>query len=286
MYDALLKLQLPRIKPRWADLTDAGPGVGVSNFGVRFRGAEIACMFNSDYRIRCHRSRGDSGQGEAERTNSAIGDAVIDGATIEWEHEKLFDGMSNETIEAMSKDFDIYDRERMERNAWIAAQEVNDRIDDAKAPSGYITSYIAKPDHMLFNQAVLTPKASPIQVEPGFYYQQKIAEFISLHYKVGELFMEYLKGSCREKLEGNLCSYCQNHPFLGQAAMRIPQPVPDLNNPGHYLSVFDTPTVDSEGKPRQVDDFLPRAQIKIRFHGGQLLVDDDDVVSAFGHAFL
>ena len=97
--------------------------------------------------------------------------------------------------------------------------------------------------------------------------------------------MEYLKGSCREKLEGNLCSYCQNHPFLGQAAMRIPQPVPDLNNPGHYLSVFDTPTVDSEGKPRQVDDFLPRAQIKIRFHGGQLLVDDDDVVSAFAKEF-
>ena len=29
-----------------------------------------------DYRIRCHWSRGDSGQGEAERTNSAIGDAV------------------------------------------------------------------------------------------------------------------------------------------------------------------------------------------------------------------
>ena len=116
MYDALLKLKLPRIKPRWADLTDAGPGVGVSNFGVRFRDAEIAPMFNSDYRKRCHRSRGDSGQGEAERTNSAIGDAVIDGATIEWEHEKLFDGMSNETTEAMSKeDFDIYDRERMER---------------------------------------------------------------------------------------------------------------------------------------------------------------------------
>ena len=35
---------------------------------------------DADYRIRLHRSRGDSGEGEAERTNSAIGDSVVDGA--------------------------------------------------------------------------------------------------------------------------------------------------------------------------------------------------------------
>ena len=32
--------------------------------------------------------RGDSGQGEAERTNSAVGDALVDGATIDKEFEK------------------------------------------------------------------------------------------------------------------------------------------------------------------------------------------------------
>ena len=62
-----------------AFLADAGPGV--SNSEVRFRDAEMA-MFVSDYRVRVHRSRGDSGQGEAERTNSAIADSVVDGATI------------------------------------------------------------------------------------------------------------------------------------------------------------------------------------------------------------
>ena len=34
-------LCLPPVKPRWADLTDAGPGVGVSNYEVRFRDAEL-----------------------------------------------------------------------------------------------------------------------------------------------------------------------------------------------------------------------------------------------------
>ena len=96
---ALIKdLKLPVVKPRWCDLTDAGPGVGISNFEVKFRDAELCRIFNSDYRMRLHRSRGDSRQGEAERTNSAIGDAVVDGATINWEVYKQFEGMNEEEI--------------------------------------------------------------------------------------------------------------------------------------------------------------------------------------------
>ena len=48
--------------------------------------------------MRCHRSRGDSGQGEAERSNSAIADGVVDGATLDWERVKRFDDLSNEQI--------------------------------------------------------------------------------------------------------------------------------------------------------------------------------------------
>ena len=42
------ELQLPPVKPRVAFLTDAGLGVGVSNFEVKFRDAELARMCNSD----------------------------------------------------------------------------------------------------------------------------------------------------------------------------------------------------------------------------------------------
>jgi len=95
-------LCLPPVKPRWADLTDAGRGVGVSNYEVRFCDAELARIHNSDYRVRCHRSRGDSGQGEAERTNSAISDALVDGATLEWEKYRRFEDLSEDEIKAMS----------------------------------------------------------------------------------------------------------------------------------------------------------------------------------------
>ncbi|CAB3990933.1 Transient receptor potential cation channel subfamily A member 1 [Paramuricea clavata] len=76
----LAELKLPIVRPRWCDLTDAGPGV--SNFKVKFRDAELYRIFNSDHRICVHRSRGDSGQNEAERTNSAIGDAVVDAVQL------------------------------------------------------------------------------------------------------------------------------------------------------------------------------------------------------------
>ena len=65
------------MKPRWAKFTDAGPGVGVNNIDVKFRSAELDRIYDRDYRIRVHRSQGDSGQNEAERTNSAIGDSVL-----------------------------------------------------------------------------------------------------------------------------------------------------------------------------------------------------------------
>ena len=97
----LNKLQLPPVKPRWAQLTDAGPGVGVSNILVRFSDAELVRLFNTDLR-ECHRSRDDSGQNEAERSNRATGDVVVDGSTIEWEVEKRFRGMTSEEIETMS----------------------------------------------------------------------------------------------------------------------------------------------------------------------------------------
>ena len=83
-----------------------------------FRDAEHARMYGSIYRITVHRSRGDSGQNEAERTNSAIANNIVDGGTLPWENEKRFDGMSEEEIEEMSlEEFELYEKNRMERNA-------------------------------------------------------------------------------------------------------------------------------------------------------------------------
>ena len=41
-------------------------------------------------------ARGDSSQNEAEKTDSAAGDAVVDGGTPSWEKYNQFEGMTDE----------------------------------------------------------------------------------------------------------------------------------------------------------------------------------------------
>ena len=132
------------VKPRKTDLTDAGPGVAVSNIDVKFRDAELAIIQNSDYRIRCHRSKGDSGQGEAERTNSADGDALVEGATIDWELKKRSADMTDEKVNGMSlQEHEIYEEKRMQDNAWYVAKVRKERIHYAPVLSKYITSVVS-----------------------------------------------------------------------------------------------------------------------------------------------
>ncbi|XP_070570891.1 uncharacterized protein [Ptychodera flava] len=289
--ETLNDLELPPVRCHWADLTDAGPGVGISNTEVRFRDAEIARMYNSDYRTRVHRSRGDSGQNEAERTNSAIGDAVVDGSTIEWEKIKRFDGMTREEIEKMSvKEYEEYEARRMTQNAWIVAKEVVSRIDGAPVLGQYITGCLAdKPeDAFFFNRQYLlqymAATSSSKSTTPGSGYIEKILEFISTHYSFGELYMDYLKLGCKEKA-GEPCEFCCKHSWIGPQMSRIPQPVPDNEKPGHYMAVEKTPLVDDKGQPRQPDDWQPRANIIKKFKAGEMSADTPDKVQDFANTF-
>ena len=55
------------VKPLWADLSSAGPRIGVSNFEVQFGDVEMATIWKSDYRVRVHRFR--NGNHTNERTS-------------------------------------------------------------------------------------------------------------------------------------------------------------------------------------------------------------------------
>ena len=76
--------------------------MGITNAEVCFRDAEIACIHSSDRVNRIHRAPGDSAQNEAERTNAAIGDVLVDGSALRWEYSKPFDGLTIEGIDALS----------------------------------------------------------------------------------------------------------------------------------------------------------------------------------------
>ena len=83
-----------------------------------------------------------------------------------------------------------------------------------------------------------------------------IRDFYNAHYNTGELFMEYLQKDCINK-DGKLCDFYQAQDWVRQSQERIPQPVPDPNNPGHYMKPSETPM-----SKRFPDDWQPRAKIK------------------------
>ena len=129
--------ELPIFCPIVSELTDAGPGVGVTNFEVTFRFAEICRLHGNDRRTRIHRARGDSGQNEAERTNGSTGDALVDGSIITWDYFLPYNGLSEEGRKTMSLDeLEKHKETNMERNAWAVAEEVRMRADDEKGPGG------------------------------------------------------------------------------------------------------------------------------------------------------
>ena len=46
---------------------------------------------------------------------------------------------------------------------------------------------------------------------------------------------------------------------------RIPQPMPSLENPGHYKEVFDTANYTENGCMRHIDDFAQTTNLKQLF---------------------
>ena len=188
-------LCLPPVKRRWADLTDAGPGVGVSNYDVRFRDAELARTTGCAAIVR----GGDSGQGEAERTNSAIADAVVDVATLDWERVKRFDDLSKEQISKIS----LPERQHMAKSAWYVSEQIVERIDDAPVLREYIHSHLSETleELFFFNKPYIDSYRDAFEKTkgkvPGSSYIRKIESFVEKHYVRGKMLMGSNRGSCK-----------------------------------------------------------------------------------------
>ncbi|XP_070561926.1 uncharacterized protein [Ptychodera flava] len=80
--DSMKHIGIPKCYGDILKATDAGPGVGISNTEVRYRDIEIVRIHGTERMNRCHRAPHDSGQNEAERSNAAIGEALVDGGAL------------------------------------------------------------------------------------------------------------------------------------------------------------------------------------------------------------
>ena len=80
-----------------------------------------------------------------------VADALVDGATLEWEKYRRFEDLSEDEIKAMSlHSYEQYEKERMEKNAWYDCKQVAERIDDAPVLKDYISSRVSESSEELF----------------------------------------------------------------------------------------------------------------------------------------
>ena len=194
---------------------------------------------------------------------------------------KQYEGTTQEEIKEMSlKDFEAHENERMTTNACIVAEELVKRIDGAPVLSEYIHCQLSdEPSKMFFFnrdslQAYQNARTEKKKSVPGSEYIHKMMQFMSSHYIYGELFMEYVKFSCSNSTENaSLCELCSNNNWIGPPSDRIPQPVPDDSNPGHFMDVLKTPV-----KGRQPDDWQPRAYIKNMCSNGEITLNDEELI--------
>ena len=72
--DRLQIYQLPKMKSRIADLSDASPGVDITSYKVQYR---MALEVDVGYYIRYHLAPADSSQSEDERIQSYVGKIIM-----------------------------------------------------------------------------------------------------------------------------------------------------------------------------------------------------------------
>ena len=113
---------------------------------------------------------------------------------------------------------------------------------------------------------------------PGAAYLSKIESFIEDHYVRGELFFEFCRNACNKQSDASstLCSWCTNNKWVGPVTERIPQPVPDKQNPVHLMDVYETPTTG-----RAPDDYQPRKCLKDLYEQNAISAGNPNTIAAF-----
>lgn len=88
--------------------------------------------------------------------------------------------------------------------------------------------------------------------------------------------MEFCCDACKEETS-SLCSWCSNNRWVGPQRERIQQPVPDPNNPGHFMDVYQT-----ESTGRTPDDYAPRkCSNDLSEEHSISVINDGDTIKSF-----
>ena len=126
--DFIEKLDLPSLCNYGMEATDAVHGWCLQCEGELQRSRDGAHGW-PEILNRIHRAPHDSAQNVAERFNTPIGEALVDGGAVKWEYYKATDGLNqeqNKNKKLSVGDLKKLEEDAMQRNAWRVSQNIVD----------------------------------------------------------------------------------------------------------------------------------------------------------------
>lgn len=282
----MCEMHLPPKRKIVAEFTDAGPGVGVSNYMVKFRMAELSRMHKTSRRTRVHRSCGDSAQNESERTNACIGEALVDGGPLCWDYVSPQTVHTMQELNKMTQDqLQALEEDCMKQNAWRVCEDVCERVHMEPGPAGDMMLCMVEDETLFFyniKELVDYQKSGKAKRKllPGYNYFKKMENFIDEHGEKGELFLEYRLGGCTKDGDYGLCPFCLKCNV--EICPRSARPYPDYASSKYkYLELEETPREN-----RETDDFGPRKNLKDLYNKCQIETSKNEAVKGFCEKFI
>ena len=217
----------------------------------------------------------DSFMNYAERTNSAISDAMCVGSTINCDIYNALDDLTLEEVADLnSSKFKELSFKAQIKNSHHITNQLVQRLNGAPCLGNYIAGRagLSSDEQFLgflkpFLPAIIT--ASDLSKVPGGNFAIALEDYAARHSTKGLLYFEQARGKC-QVLEGKTCEEClKNPPKLGEKLLAVPQPEVDINN----TSYKDVSLSSYQG--RIIDDFLPRKNIDHLFHSKKLESEEE-----------
>ena len=271
----MLYQEIPPVRPIRVDLVDSGPGQAPGQRDVILCDRILFHVLETNYYARVSLADHDSYMNYAERTNSAISDAMCVGSSIDCNIHDALENLSVEEVANLdNKTFKELSFQAQIKNSHHITEQLVQRLNGAPCLGNFITGRvgICQEDQFLgflkpYIQDIIS-SADPSKV-PGGSFALTLEDFSSKHSSRGLLYTEVAREKCF-LLGGQMCDDCVQHPQEpGSKLVTVPQPEVDEDK-SEYLDVSQ-----SAFKDRMVDDYLPRKNLDQMFKDKKMETEED-----------
>ena len=96
--------------------------------------------------------------------------------------------------------------------------------------------------------------------------------------------MDYKKEGWKD-ISKKLCQFCEKNQYCFPLLKWIPQPAPDVENKGHFMTPFLTPERKDDNTLRDINDYQPRVALRKMFDQNEISLNSQDKIEHFSKTY-